>query len=159
MNNGNLPEQKESANAGCVRRLVSCVPSISELMDDINAMRSTVLYLENRILRKEIAIQEILSGKECREDQSCTPPISAPPVTREPESPKGPSVKAMVESILPELNGSVFWYRDIKEKCLAKYPAHEDKIRRGIHPACHELLKHGILEKCPGGLQRKAANS
>lgn len=123
-------------------------------MSDINAMQNMVLYYENRILRKRIAIEEILHGKECRESQTVTPQISAAPVGQ-PESNRGPSVREMVESILPEMNGSPFWYSDIKKKCLERYPTHDAKIRRGIHLACHELFKRGTLVKVPGGIARK----
>lgn len=66
--------------------------TLSNLVSDIQAMRNMVLYFENRILRKEIAIQEILTSKECREDISCPPP----PQPRDRDLPKGQSVRAMI---------------------------------------------------------------
>ena len=137
-----------------VQPVVSHVQTISELMDDINEMKNMVLYYENRILRKRIAIEEILQGKECRESHSLTPPISSAPAGQ-PESGRGVTVREMIESVLPEMNGSPFWYSDLKKKCLERYPSHDAKIRRGIHPACHELFKRGTLVKVPGGIARK----
>lgn len=127
---------------------------VSGLQDDICGLRATILYCQNQILRKEIAIAEVMSGAE-RKLEVLAPdaPASATPPTEANSS--GPTVRMMIESVLPELNGSTFWYSDIKNRMLAQFPERADKIRRGIHPACQELFKRGTLLKVPGGLQVK----
>ena len=77
------PTSTETPKPVLLNPVVSCATTISQIMSDIAAMRNMVLYYENRILRKEIAIQEILSGKECREDTVGTPQTSPPEIRQQ----------------------------------------------------------------------------
>lgn len=65
-------------------------PSISDLMDDIATFRTLILYYENRILRKQIAIAELLAGQQVREDTATPPPIA----WKKPEGTVSPSAPA-----------------------------------------------------------------
>jgi hypothetical protein len=134
------------------------------LLDEIRALRDTIAYCENKILRKEIAILEILSSEPGAApsyegmNDLMKKAVAAPskPVDAAPSP--SISVRGMIEELLPELNGSVFWYSDMKTKMIAKYPAHESRIRRGVHQASYVLLQQGVIEKCPGGLRRKQSD-
>jgi hypothetical protein len=70
---------------------MSLFRQLADLQDDIVNLRATIRYCENRILRKEIAMAELVSGHECRVEESgvvtmpaekAVPPpapVSAPP--------------------------------------------------------------------------------
>lgn len=120
---------------------------ISTILDEINAMRGTILMLENRILRKEIVIAEICDldvehGSTNVSQQDGT----APQATRQ-----GLTIIQMVEQVLPNLNGDNFLVRDVKKLCITKFPEDQDKIRRGIYNACSELAKRNVIEEATYG--------
>lgn len=125
--------------------------TIAQLLGEVRALENLARYYENRILRKRIAIEEILSGRECRRDGMDEP---APPafLIPSPVVTAAATVRGMIEQVLPGLSAP-FWYAEIKNAVLAKYPAEEAKIRRGIYPAVHELIAKRVLEKTTGGFQ------
>jgi len=136
--------------------IVDGVLSISCLLDDINVLQNMVLYYENRILRKRVAIEELLQSRQCRAENVATAPAGpvtspVPPLEHYPNEPV-PSVRAMILAVLPEIEKTPFWYSDLKELCLARFPHCHVKLRKGIHPACHQMLDNGELRKVPGGL-------
>jgi len=127
--------------------------SLSELVSDIHMMENMVMYYENRILRKRIAIAEILHGAECRAISTREP--AAAPVRGRPAGQK-PSVRQMVESVLPAMNGSPFRYPELLNVAGKKYPDQIGKIRRGIRLACGELRRRGALIHVSRGIIKNA---
>ncbi len=138
--------------------------TVGQLFSDIAGLRQAILYLEGRILRKEIAIQEILNGAEVQADVAmpaaaihAPPPPPAQPAPPAPAAPapagSGLTVVAMLKAVLPELNGSTFWYSDLKTKALARFPHDDRKLRRGLYPAVPELIQRGILKRVEGGFK------
>lgn len=107
---------------------------VSDLLAEVRGLRDTILFIENRILHKEIAIAEIVGMEQTADFVVETPAQHSPGAVQL-------TVKQMIETILPQLNGSTFWYSDVKTRCLDQFPEHADKIKRGIHPACHQLLE------------------
>ena len=69
---------------------------ISELMDDIAAMRNTIAYFEYRILNKQIAIQELIHSSE-------TEPERRP-------------IDDLILKAVPEINGPPFIARELINK-------------------------------------------
>jgi len=133
------------------------VKTLSELVSDIHIMENMVLYYQNRILRKRIAIAEILHGKECREIGGMKGPPAAKPV-RQGSTRSEPSVRQMLEGILPAMNGSTFSYSDLCERLSKEYPEYTAKICRGVVPACHSLFRRGTLVRVSRGrAKRKTA--
>ena len=140
--------------------------TVSGLLSEINELQNMVLYYENRILRKRIAISEIFAGSECREDElvegvpSCAP--SGAPEAPSDDFPirnfkfrSGPSMPQMITSILPEMNGAPFDSGDLKKACLEKYPEMGLKIHANIYNCTRLLVARGTLVRVPGGLRPK----
>jgi len=111
--------------------------TISELFEDINRMESTILYFQNRILRKQIAIAEIMESQQVRHDDEA----------RIKPGFKSLTVRTMVEQVLPDMNGKPFHYDELKRKCSDRFPSQVERIERGVVPACHALFKSGALLK------------
>lgn len=129
---------------------------ISQLFSEINELQKTILYLEGRILRKRIAIAELLEAREClgvRPDQTIKPCASESPTTPAPRL-SLLSVRKMVEAVLPYMNGSTFWYADLKQACSEKFPGSQNRLTKGIHRACSQLLSAGRIKRVPGGFER-----
>lgn len=146
---------------------------IADLMMDIGTMQNVVAYYETRIMRKRIAIEEIMHGRDCRVTmvESNPPPpmvgsVLKPPVVSNGDRPPrgglrpmppraGKSVREMVVEILPELN-EPFWYFNVKRKVLEKNPDRgmRERIKKGTGQACRQLLATGELVKTQGGLKR-----
>lgn len=117
---------------------------LSEIQRDINQAQIMVLYYQNQILRKKIAIEEIWSGQECR-------------MAHEPIRPAlifNPSVTQMIGTILPELNGSQFRPIEVCRRCQVKYPSQAAKIDHGMTQAFDFLKKRGIIDRVGKGLYR-----
>ncbi len=112
-------------------------------------MRNVVAYYENRILRKQIAIEEILHNQQCRElEESKNLQICKGRPTHE------TSVFTILSEATAEMNGSVFQWQDLRQRAVAKYPDHAKKIVRNLHPTGHRMLQKGILIRVPGGLTK-----
>lgn len=111
--------------------------TLSQLISEIRELEKMRLYYEIRILRKQIAMEEVMHGRERRMEEVG----EAPPVIE------------MVEAILPELNGDPFGTAQVQAKCFDKFPSHKKKIQRGIHQACNRLVKLGKLTRSAEGMR------
>lgn len=132
---------------------------ISQLISEINDLRLTVTYCQSRILRKQIALQEILDGTEPESVAELPVSIALVPSNDEahPVAPreKQISVAKMVQAVLPEINGNVFYYADVRLKIKEKFPDSDDKkVYRGVFPACDWLLTKKRIIRVPGGFQQ-----
>lgn len=91
-------------------------------------MESVVLYYQNRILRKRIAIEEIIQGRAC--------------VLEEARSQR--SVRELVEEVIDkELAGAATSLPYLRKRCVELHPEMEHKIKRGIWQACTQLVQRG----------------
>jgi hypothetical protein len=131
------------------------IQAISDLMTDINAMRELILYYENRILRKQIAIEEIMHGKESRE-LDVIPDRGAITSATHDDFTRTPSVRQMLAGLLPEFNGTPFRYRDLQARAIQRYPGQTGRIQQGIGSACRQLCRRGDLIKLSRGMARVA---
>jgi hypothetical protein len=82
--------------------------TISQLMIEIREMENIRLYYENRILKKQIAIAEILNSLECRQDQTDTA-VENPPVK---------SKRHLSEETRRKMSDAHKRRRAIRSKCL-----------------------------------------
>ena len=65
----------------------------------------------------------------------------------------------MVREVVADMDGQVFWYSDLLQRVLAKYPKEGARVRRGMYVACHGLLHRKVIIKVPGGFIRAEAAS
>jgi hypothetical protein len=113
--------------------------TINQLQAEIAEMRSVVLYYENRILRKQIAIEEIVQSAACR----ASTPIRIEPsnlVTKH-DPADAPTVPNMIRSVLPQLDGGQIHYKELRRLVFARYPEHRQKLLRSFYGACQSLQK------------------
>lgn len=143
--------------------------SVSEIISDINELRLTIKYCEGRILRKQIALQEILCsdpGNAEEQPQQPTEPQSAiapappqPPATAFAPAPvsvnlAAPAVSNMMRIVLEEINGSTFDQKELRGRMTAKWPHCSDKITRGVYAIIPGFLAKGIIHRVPGGFRK-----
>lgn len=139
--------------------------AISQLLDDIRNLEDTLAFIEGRILRKRIAVEELLASEEVKadaqaaaarslegphEDQAAPPRVPVGGIFR-----TQPSATKLLESLLPDFNGATFWYPDLKKVIVAKHPEYEKHLRRSLYSSCQWLFKKGVLERCAGGMRVK----
>jgi hypothetical protein len=127
--------------------------SLSELVSDIHVMENMVRYYENRILRKRIAIAELLHGAEDREIPA-TQRVAGPVRNANPR--QNSTVRQMLESVLPEISDTPLRYPELLNVMRKRYPDQIGKIRRGIRSACDELRRRGALIKVSRGTIKNA---
>lgn len=111
--------------------------TIESLQREIAEMQNTVLYYENRILRKRIAIEEIVQSKVCG--------LTVEPVLRG-EAPKEPSVRQLAQ---PLIDQGVSDYYELKKRLVAMYPGRSHSIKRGLWQACQGLIEKGMTITMP----------
>jgi len=114
-------------------RVSNEIGTIAELQQDIAAMEATVLYYQNRILRKRIAIEEILQGEVCRQE------VKMDLI----------SVRQMIQDLITEEPNRIPDYEHLKKRCIEKYPEQKRKIHRGMWQACHQLISRGVSITMP----------
>lgn len=129
------------------------LPTLLQLYEDIRHMENLVLYYQCKIQRKQVAVQEIITGMEIRVKQ----PEQKPEHDHTDES--SGSVVDMVESTLPLLDGKIIWFSQLKEEAIKKYPDQDGKIRRGIYNAVTKLVDGKKLFRVPGGFSTKSPES
>jgi hypothetical protein len=130
-------------------------------------MESLVLYYQNRILQKEIAIQEIIQGVMCK--TSVPIRIEMPKVVK-PFVPdhhpslnfgaKALSVTLMIKNVIPEFhiqNGGRISYKRLRSRCLKRYPQYRAKIVAGFYATVQRLIEEGAPIK-PVPAKKKAGN-
>lgn len=125
--------------------------TLQELLSDIRQMRDLIIYFENKILRKQVAIEEILS-KSADENEPSEEPATEPPKVESTVPVRvNPTVIQMIKEVLPQFNKGIFWYTDVLKLCCEKYPESTARIKRGIYTAFRELLNRGTIKRCPEG--------
>lgn len=107
--------------------------TMEALQREIAEMQSLVLYYENRILRKRIAIEEIVQSKMCGVDPA---PVEQPA----PAPQKEPSVRKLAEALVDQ---GVLDYYELKKRLLAQHPERAWRIKRGLWQVCHQLIEKG----------------
>ena len=129
---------------------------IAECVSDINGLRDTIIYCKNRILRKQMIIEELLLGLDVSECKTVSTMVSQKPnppevITVDSDSPKKIPVTDMIEAAIPALNGNTFWYRDIKRVVLEKFPDAEGRLKVGLYNSVNRLVDRGVLVRDIGG--------
>ncbi len=116
-------------------------PTLANLIEDINGLRDTIRYCENRIERKIIAIDEIIASQQTR-------------AVGEPEMPKVPE---MLLEYIGTVNGDNFDRQKAQDFLEARWPAFrhapsaKDQVRLGLH----KLVKSGHLNQQASGIFNK----
>ncbi len=106
--------------------------TMEQLQMDIAMLQSTILGLEVRLARKQIALEEAVQSHAARLSANQQPVVEPPSLT----------VIKMVESVLLGIDGSVS-YKTLRKRVLMRYPYELAKIRVGIYRACAILVAGG----------------
>jgi hypothetical protein len=131
---------------------------ILELLDEICRMEDTVFYLQNRILKKRVAVGELLNGVEPGEatnpilaSTAETPPVAETELTRIPRI----NVSQRCRDYFATLNGNVFWYKHVADFVIQAEP-HADirGVKRAVYQTVSFALKKGQIKRCPGGFTK-----
>lgn len=123
------------------------VQSVAALQEEILRMQQEILYFENRILRKKIAIAELM-------DQAAAPPPARQGAPERAEGGSPATVREMAEAVLPSITKPVFKFSDLIRLAVDRWPENEAKIRSAIYPAVKELVLKGTVKRVPGGLAK-----
>jgi hypothetical protein len=119
--------------------------AVADLQTEIAEMQGTILYLENRIVRKQIAIAEIVTGMDC-------PDI---PEERTIDEVGRLSMTTMCREAVGQFNGAAFSHRDIKNKMLELFPGrYSTYSRQTFYAAINTLKEEGALLEAEGGFKR-----
>ena len=126
---------------------------INELQNEIGAMESTILYFEKRILQKRVALWELIQSHASNTQpiRIELPPPPSPPL-------KHITLFEMISTILPEFNGGLISYRELRKKCVEKFPEAKDTIRGNFATACRKLMDQGKNIEPPPMRGRKFSN-
>jgi len=117
---------------------------ISQLMSDIAAFRNMILYYENRILQKEIAIRELLNSEDVAKEN---PVDTSPP----PEL----TVRDIVMEHLNEMqSGAHFNAKTLTTMCTARYPLYTDKLRDGVRVLLYTLERENVVASTSTGWKK-----
>lgn len=123
--------------------------SVCELGAEIARLRDTIVFCEGQILRKEIAIAQLLDREtepEVRSQKSEIRPLAADlrPLAAE------QSVVELLDQVRLQRNGDPFRVADLVHAAAAAWPAEEGRIRRGAYAAAQRLLASGQLKRVDG---------
>jgi hypothetical protein len=113
--------------------------TIANLQDAIAALESEQLRLENEILRKRIAIEEIVQCRRPEPEMRKAIRVTTDHVVGMAEP---PSVTKMILELLD--SGAPSDLRTLQKLCIARYPSKTAKIRRGIWQAARRLIDRGV---------------
>ena len=145
---------------------MSALQTINEVQSDIRGMECLVLYYQNAILRKKIAIEEIVTSAQVRLENPL-PPAGAVPALGRVENPArpapslqrpiihrdgSPTVRQMIMGhahLLPQ----PFTARILRKTLAAADPAHAHKLGGGLYQAIKTLVYSGWLQETAAGLQ------
>jgi hypothetical protein len=118
-------------------------PTLDQLQRDIAELESQALIIQNRILRKRIAIEEIVAVVVCRAEGEpmVQPPVLAPSQGCTVLAP-GPTVPQMVQSVLPP-DGAPITFRELRQRSCDRYPEHQAKIKVGFWQTVKRLIAKG----------------
>lgn len=117
---------------------------ISQLMSDIAAFRNMILYYENRILQKEIAIKELLNSEDVAKEN---PVDTSPP----PEL----TVRDIVMSVLAETSyAQEFTSKHLTAECTRRYPLYADKLRDGVRVLLYTLEREKVVASTSTGWKK-----
>ena len=112
--------------------------TISAMLSEIGELQNLILYYENRILHKRMAIQEIFASAELREEKPA------------PMVPENHTMRHMiltaVRDLVPPFNSG-----HIKKACLTLFPEYHHKILTNIYTTIKYLTRRGELLTVPGG--------
>lgn len=113
---------------------------ISQLMSDIAAFRNMILYYENRILQKEIAIRELMDSHAVKQEAALSTELSVRDVV----------VQTLALRNLPEQFGP----NELIAACIAAFPGYDaDSIRRNLGNTLRDnLVPEGIVERLGHGV-------
>ena len=101
--------------------------TIAQLQREIAELESQILKCENTILRKQIAIEEIIQCRKCQ-----MPAVRIRVETPSESTVKAPSAISLIQGVLAEFNGHTVTSRELRRLCLERYPQHKrSEERRG----------------------------
>lgn len=117
---------------------------ISQLMSDIATFRNMILYYENRILQKEIAIRELLNSEDVAKEN---PVDTSPP----PEL----TVRDIVMEVLAEASNALeFTSKHLAAECTRRYPLYADKLRDGVRVLLYTLERENVVASTSTGWKK-----
>jgi hypothetical protein len=130
--------------------------TFNELSLEIARMENLVLYFQNRILRKQIALEELFHAADCALES----PTAEPALRPGPDPAQGgpfrkmnrPSAAFMIRDCFAQEAG-VFWYPQIKSKLQERWPEDAGRVRKGIYATMQFLLDRGEFMRAPGGFR------
>lgn len=103
-----------------------------------------ILYYENRILQKEIAIRELLNSEDVVKEN----PIDTSP-------PPELTVRDIVMAVLAETSDTQeFTAKHLTAECTRRYPLYADKLRDGVRVLLYTLERENIVNSSPAGWRK-----
>jgi hypothetical protein len=120
--------------------------TINQLQLDIAEMECAVLYYQNRIAWKRIAIEEIIQSAMVR-DEAVADSI--------PEPETKPLVEIVGDVATAEFNGGDIDYKELRLRCVQRHPDQLKRFERGFYTACVTLIGSGRKIVLPAPRRKK----
>lgn len=144
---------------------LTVIHSVAALHDEILRMQQEILYFENRILRKRIAIAELMDQSAADQARQGPParPMGGGTATRRKRG-RRPihsllTSETLASEVLPEITAAEFTTQDLKIAAMQTFQEDADTINLRIHGAVRELLHQGVLIRNAGGTLSKCKSS
>jgi len=133
------------------------IQTISDLLSDIRAYENMIRYYENKILRKKIAIQELMDTQQVKDETTIAiKKAKALDVTHKNTRTRAtPRVRELFLNILPTLE-EPFGRAQVKKALIKAFPNEEFIIRKCTHNAITIEESKGIIKKIGFNKYRKA---
>jgi hypothetical protein len=143
---------------------------LTDIAAELATTRNMIAYWENRLLRLQVAAEEIARGVQVQLDQladapAAIAPVPPPPPEPTPQPPPPPAPrrvrhdtrKTLVDVVLPQLNGEPWPHARAWKLLRGIYP---DVTKQAYYAAIHALRASGVVELLETGyLRTRQANS
>jgi len=110
--------------------------AVSELSAEIARLGDTIAFCQGQILRKQIAIAQLMDREAAGANEPCTLPDL---VTKE------RSVQDILREVRPVMNGRPFKRHDLLCEAMAAFPREAVRIQQTIRQASAALVATGDL--------------
>jgi hypothetical protein len=137
---------------------------LTDLAAEIATTRNMIAYWETRLLRLQIASEEVARSVQVQIDQLADAPAAIAPVPPPPPPPvpaprrvRHDTRKTLVDVVLPQLNGEPWPHARAWKLLRGIYP---DVTKQAYYAAIHALCANGLVERLETGfLRTRQANS
>jgi hypothetical protein len=129
------------------------IEALRQLQDEIATLRSTMLYLERRILEKQRAMVEIAaSGDWAPTDEPGTVPLATERIRKKRRL---FTLTDACREVISQMNGDVLAKRDFKRRIRAAHPElGKGNIATNVRNSLEVLVRAGEVVEVDGGYTR-----